>query len=1222
MENIKLSTEAVLAASQSHKEKNYWLKKISHNFELSTFPPDNHIKGAGIHETVNYHFSNEVVDKLIAISKDSDRALHVILTATLKLLLKKYTGNKDVIIGTPVYKESLTNKGELINTTLPLQTYIDLETTFKDLLLLVRQNVLEAIEFHRFPMEVLAEQLNVSKLFDCAIMLENVQDIQHFKDMQANMKFFFSRQGSDVTANITYHAEVYERSTVENISRQFQYLLEEVLFSKMDKKMNSVSIITDEEYDQLFIKFNDTKVEYPETQTIQELFEEQVVQTPTHIAIKCDDTILNYEEVNIRVNQLARQLKLNGLKANDQVVLFTENSVDTIIGILGILKSGAIYVPLDVNTPIKRQKFILEEIQPKMTLVTSNSIKKLYKDRDWLPHMRVIALDNTELYKGDGSNVPIAANLEDLAYIIYTSGTTGNPKGVMVSQRNLVNYLSWAEKMYVGYEQLHFPLFTSIAFDLTITSIFLPLLTGNAVLIYKSENNEVPLERIIDDNQVGVIKLTPSHLKLLKHRRFNQTNLKRLIVGGEQLPSQLAREILSNFNNKIEIYNEYGPTEATVGCMVHKYSADDKYRMVPIGKPGDNTQIYVLDESLKPVPKGVLGEIYIGGAGVTSGYFEQPEMTEKSFLPNPLIPKSRMYKTGDYARFLNDGNLQYVGRKDNQIKVNGYRIELEEIQSKLLEFKEKDSPEEIHFEDISNKEEKEVQFCTRCVISSNHPKVEFDEQGVCSVCREYDSYSEYTDKYFKRIEDFQNIVSNNQGKDYDCLVLFSGGKDSTYVLYRLIEMGMRVLTFTFNNGFISEQAIQNIKNTTKRLGVDNITLDSSNMDKVFVKSLKTYSNVCNGCWNAINGLGTELARQKGIKVIVSGLSRGQIFDMRLWGLYQLGIFDEKEIEERLLLFRKGFHSKENLFTKTLEVELEEEVIEDIHYVDFFRYDDTPTIQIKEYLLSKGWIQPKDTGICSSNCKINDIGIYMHLMNEGFHNYAAPTSWDVRFGIISREEAMREISYTPNAPNVKNVLSDIGYFKSGSIEDAIIVTRQEADGTSKICAYFVSDSDLDTQEIKKYLASELPEYMVPTYIMQVSKINLTENGKVDERSLPLPQKESASSRIIRIAPENEIESILCRIWASILMRDEEEISIHDRFFEIGGDSFKMVQANLKVNEMFNHNIPITTMYRYPTIRTLADYLAGEKENNQIMEVSNEQIVMMNNTLMLLGEEANE
>src|SRR4030095_14138351 len=289
------------------------------------------------------------------------------------------------------------------------------------------------------------------------------------------------------------------------------------------------------------------------------------------------------------------------------------------------------------------------------------------------------AIDRQSELNPQGDGAP-----EDLAYVIYTSGSTGKPKGVKISHRSLVNYIWWAKQVYLKGERLNFCLYSSLAFDLTATSIYTPLITGNGIIIRSGEDQEALLAAIVKDDRVGVLKLTPSHLWLIKDRDNRGSRIKRLIVGGEALETELARRVSQSFDEEVEIYNEYGPTEATVGCMLYEYqrSRDDRV-FVPIGGPAANVQVYILDEKRRPVPQTVVGELYLSGDGLARGYLNRDDLTAERFAPNPFLPGQLMYRTGDFARWLPERVVEFVGRKDDQVKLHGQRVGLGEISSAL-----------------------------------------------------------------------------------------------------------------------------------------------------------------------------------------------------------------------------------------------------------------------------------------------------------------------------------------------------------------------------------------------------------------------------------------------------------------------------------------------------------------------------------------------------------
>ncbi|MCU0289464.1 MAG: amino acid adenylation domain-containing protein, partial [Acidobacteria bacterium] len=356
---------------------------------------------------------------------------------------------------------------------------------------------------------------------------------------------------------------------------------------------------------------------------------------------------ITYRQLNEQSDHLAGYLIEKGVLADNILAIMMERSVEMIIGILGILKSGGAYLPIESSYPQERIDYILKDSKAKI-LINKSEIRNPKSETN--PNDQNPNDQNKNHHFGadfvldfEHLNFEFVSCFEfrasNLAYVIYTSGSTGKPKGVMVHHRGLVNYVCWAAKQYVRNEKINFPFYSSISFDLTVTSIFTPLITGNSIIIYGANSKELFIDKIIADNRIGIIKLTPAHLKLLREMKIpaETTTVKRLIVGGEKFDVSLAQDIYDLFKGRVEIYNEYGPTEAVVGCMIELFEpGKENCESVPIGIPIDNMRIYLLDKYLKPVPTGVLGEIYIGSDCLAMGYLNNPELTAERFKRNVI----------------------------------------------------------------------------------------------------------------------------------------------------------------------------------------------------------------------------------------------------------------------------------------------------------------------------------------------------------------------------------------------------------------------------------------------------------------------------------------------------------------------------------------------------------------------------------------------------------
>jgi amino acid adenylation domain-containing protein len=1197
------------------KERSYWLDKLSGEPIKTMFPCDHdRTPAAGQakeahRDLVEFEITGELLSELMNLCKSSDHRLHIILIAVLVILMHKYTGNKDIIVGSPIYKQE--KEAEFINTVLALRNQIGKNSSFKELLFQVKETMVGANENQNYPIEKLVEELNLPSvgtefpLFDVALLIENIPDKKYIQHIGNNITFSFLRTGADLKGKVEYNPLRYEKETIDRIVSHFMNLLRQI-FLDIDIKVSGIDILSEEEKKQILFDYNNTAAEVPGEAAIHQLFEKQVEETPGNIAVFHQGQEITYKELNEKANQLARFLISKGVGVKGIVGIMVEPSIEMMVGILGILKAGSAYLPISPDLPMVRKKFMLEDSSAGHLLLQEHLFDSNKDLEECLPPANIFFLDDPVVYaKENKGNLQVEVIPGNPVYIIYTSGSTGRPKGVVLEHRGVVNYMSWAAKTYVKDGKGTFPLYTSFSFDLTVTSIFTPLITGNTVVIYSGDQKEFSIQKVLEENRVDIIKLTPSHLKLILDLQIEPpAALRSFIVGGEDLSTQLARDIHHHFNGDIDIYNEYGPTETVVGSMIYRFNpGTDNGQSVPIGLPADNTQIYVLDEDKKPLPIGVSGEIFISGHGVARGYLNRPELTAEKFLDNPFLPGNKMYAAGDLGRRFIDihgnNNMEFLGRGDEQVKIRGFRVELGEIENKIRDFNRARGAEASPTgQGLQPLEPKKVIRCTKCLLPGNFPGIQFNEEGICHLCREYEeNFKAHLDTYFKEPEDFYRLVENLKEKDpvpgkYDCLLLFSGGKDSTYVLYQLIDMGLRVLAFTFDNSYISETAFKNIKKTTAMLKVDHVVGKVESMNQVFVESLKSNHNVCHGCWHALNTMAVKVAHEKGINLVISGLSRGQIFDMRLEGLFRAGIFNEQEIDEKLLSFRKMFHSKDNMFFRLSHVDLEENALENIQFVDFFRYFNTPVHQIREYLSGKGWVPPRDTGFCSSNCLINDVGIYMFLKEEGYHFYAAPLSWDIRLGQVTREVGLDEMVFEGDIQQMSHILEEIGYYTAANVKDVVVLNKEDENGNNFLYAYIVPETEISSVEtqLREYLSFELPDYMIPSYFIRVNEIPLTASGKIDKKALLEIEPASLQMRVTYVEPRDEKEKLIANLCKEVFKL--AKIGVYDNFFNLGATSFSIIQLNNKLQELFKKDIPVLTMFEYPTIASFLEYMELE------------------------------
>jgi|FLOH01.1.fsa_nt_gi amino acid adenylation domain-containing protein len=936
----------------------------------------------------------------------------------------------------------------------------------------------------------------------------------------------------------------------------------------------TVPMLSREEETRVLRNWNATATEDAQTLCLHQQIERVAVRTPQAPAVRFGETVLSYADLDEQATHLSARLTSRGIGQGDLVGIFMARSPSLVASILAVLKSGAAYVPLDPSHPDDRLTKILEDSRAAAVFVDQSTASRANK---------LVSADCGVLDASAPANTapteptrPIQAALNTPAYVIYTSGSTGKPKGVVVEHLSAANYIAWARRVYLSDQPGDFPLFTSLAFDLTVTSVFTPLTSGGCIHVYGEDDPTDPtLLQVIGDDAVDVVKLTPSHLALLAGMDLSQSRIHTLILGGEDLTLEVARATVKAFGGGVRICNEYGPTEATVGSMVHVFDPQtDSAASVPIGRPADNVRLYILDQNCQPLPPGVAGELFIAGTGIAREYLGQPDLTAEKFLPDPFAKEGRMYRSGDLARWREDGVMEFLGRADRQIKLRGYRVEIGEIENRL-----RTHPHITHsvvdlIDPATTVPDADITWCTNCGLPSNFPGADPDTQGVCQPCRRFKRDREEMEAYFRPMTELRTKMdqARDQSKgDYDCLVLFSGGKDSTYVLYQLVkEMGYRVLVFTFENGFISDQARVNIKNACDDLGLELKIGSTKAINDIYVDSLNRHANVCNGCFKTIYTMGMQVAREHGIRTILTGLSRGQILETRLAELFAQGIRNSKDIDAAVASARKVYHGETDAVTKALGTGVG--LLDETEFVDFYRYCDVGVDEILDYIKTNvHWVRP-ETGGCSTNCVINDVGIMVHKQKRGFHNYAWPNSWEVRLGLKNREESIAELSETIDEVKAQRILATIGYRETTPVSDPQLV------------AWYCSSTDRDVVGLRNTLLTTMPAYMVPSHFIRLDAIPLTVNGKVDRERLPKPGQDRARNTGKGGVPQTETERVVADMWGEILRVDS--VGRGDNFFELGGHSLSATRFLSHFRDRIKVRLPLHTLMGSPTVMALA------------------------------------
>ncbi|KZE78885.1 non-ribosomal peptide synthetase [Paenibacillus elgii] len=683
------------------RQESYWLDVFSGDLPVLDLPTDYARPAVRSFSGSVYEF---VLDRgqsegLRRLAAQSGTTLYMVLLAAYTALLGKYSGQEDIVVGTPIAGRPHADLSGLIGmfvNTLAIRSYPSGEKPFLAYLQDVREHALHAYENQDYPFEELVEKLSIPRdmsrnpLFDTLFVLQNTeQKEQRIDNLQLapypqehtvakfDLSLHASEDGETIGCGFEYATALYKRETVERMAEHLIRLIDAVV-AEPQTTLSAIQIATPQDKTQIVEQFNATAADYPREQSIGALFEAQVKRTPEQTAVVCEGVKLTYRELNERANRLARTLWVAGVERDEPVAILAERSVEMVVGVLAILKAGGAYVPIDPDYPEERVRYLLDDSGAKLLLTQRRELVRT----DFAG--TVVDLSDEGAYHDDSSNLEPVSGPADLVYVIYTSGTTGKPKGVMVEHRNVVRLVK--NTNYVLLDETTRILQTgAVVFDASTFEIWGALLNGGQLYLVGSDVilNADRLQEAIRQYGITTMWLTaPLFNQLTQQNSRLFGDMKTLIVGGDVLSVPHINRVVRD-NPGLSLVNGYGPTENTTFSTTHAI-AGEQTETVPIGRPIANSTAYVVDRGMKLQPVGAWGELIVGGDGVARGYLNRPELTAEKFVASPVREGERCYRTGDLARWRPDGTLEYKGRIDEQVKIRGYRIELGEVEAQLL----------------------------------------------------------------------------------------------------------------------------------------------------------------------------------------------------------------------------------------------------------------------------------------------------------------------------------------------------------------------------------------------------------------------------------------------------------------------------------------------------------------------------------------------------------
>lgn len=683
-----------LEISKFNPASTYWLKQFEDEIPILEFQPDSPRPTEIVRDfsLVTRTLDSMVVAKITRIGEALGGTLQMSLLAFVNLLFYRYTGQQDIVIGTPVDGQEGASSGASMqgayNNTLPLRFRFDGSESYEHLFEKTKKVVLSAIEHRLYPIEELIDALKLPKnpnrhpLFDVTVALHRIADRSNDAGeadrrheaviSDINFIFFYSADRWDLC--LKYRGDCYSAEQIDRLASHLENIMASVA-GNPKQRLDDIAFLSSQDKTLLLEELNNTTVDFPSDKTIVDLFEEQVKKTPANRAVIFEDVQLNYHELNCLSNQFGDYLRKNyNIKPDDLVGIKLERSEWMVIVIMGILKSGGAYVPIAPDYPQERIDYLVKDSACKV-LIDPQQLEIFNRSKD----------------KYSKENQSVGLRPDHLAYCIYTSGSTGNPKGCLLQHAGLVNRLAWMQKAYPLTDQDVILQKTTFSFDVSVWELLWWALHGASVCMLEPGGEKSPelIIETIDKHHATVMHFVPSMLSVfleyLENDRTKLTQLKSLrqvFTSGEALTLNQAERFNELFTGTA-LMNLYGPTEASIDVTYFDCKKENLGSTVPIGKPIDNTQIYIIDKSRNLLPLGAIGEICLGGVGLARGYLNRPELTSEKFIANPFRPGERIYRTGDLGKWRPDGNIEYLGRIDDQVKIRGFRIELDEIASAL-----------------------------------------------------------------------------------------------------------------------------------------------------------------------------------------------------------------------------------------------------------------------------------------------------------------------------------------------------------------------------------------------------------------------------------------------------------------------------------------------------------------------------------------------------------
>lgn len=1224
-----------LAEGELKKQLEYWTQELA-ELEPLNMPTDRPrpkiLSQKG--EVEKLVIAPEVLARLNTLALKHNASLYMVLMAAFKLLLFRYCGQKDIAVGSPIAGRVKPETEGLIGffvNTLVLRSNLSSGKTFLNLLQEVREKALSAYTHQDLPFERLVSEINPQRDLSRYPLTQTIFALQNtpydevkwtgikaekfdFKNetTRFDMELHAWERDEGLRCHLIYNTELFDQWRMQQFLVHFKTVLEFISLQP-DTAIGLVPILSELDKKKILIDWNQTKATFPSDLCVHQLIEKKALEFPNHLAISSNEGQLTFSDYNKQANQLAHYLIKLGVKPADRVALCLPRSADLMIGMLGAMKVGATYVPLDPDYPQDRLRFMLKDSKAKILLTYFEFAHPLQT-----AEVKSISLNTYRetIARESNNNPEVSTHPDLLAYIIYTSGTTGTPNGVKIAHRGLVNLVTYSQKLFKVTEKDRVSNLTSPAFDAAAFEVWTHLSAGAAMFIPDKDSRMIigKLVEWMEKNKLSLCFLPTAYMEQLYEMKL-PPSLRMLSVGGDRLQNYPP----ANF---VSVVNLYGPTENTVVSTAAVLGPRKEHDPIlpTIGKTIANHQAYILDEELNPVPIGVVGELVLGGIGIAAGYEDRPELTAKKFIPNVFTGEGKLYRTGDLARYLPDGQIDFLGRVDHQIKIRGYRIEPGEITSAILTYPNikdaftmvrEDSPGDkrlvsyivtdgkIADPELETKHVAGWQQLYEREYTHQSSETEFNITGWNSSFTgeaiPAEAMSEWVESTVTRIKEFypQNILEIGCG--------------SGLLLFPLVETAQKYTATDISVNTIEKirryvAPMEKIRNKIVLLAgpAHHLQIGKDNQfDTVIMNSVIQYFP---------NAMYLKNVIKEVVPQIISG-GRFFIGDVRNFDLLyafhlqvELSRGSEDDVtanlkqkvemrammDKELLLSPFFFYNLTKEIPRITAVEIKPKLGKFKTEMNMFRYDvilhiDTVIKQKKSVqIIQQGIPDPRNENILRANRYLQTLE-----KNERVSDFKTRfskgegSSIEHYFDLAKDQGMVANVRLSANSETF-----DVLFSKQPEIFSF------EPDSNQTTAHY---NDPLQHERIssirpqlREYLSKKLPDYMIPSSLVFLESLPITSNGKIDRKKLPIPTSERPELLKAYVPPQTDIEKILAEIFSRTLGIDV--VGIYDNFFELGGHSLLAVQLVSLIEDRLGAEIALTTLFEGPTVAELATRLS--------------------------------